>query len=194
MDKRSFVELVRVHLSCYNMRLSITKTPTVKAGKVDVGGYFCDGTGIRVAGECKGWFEILIHEYCHFIQWVENYVGYDRFDKHYDGWNSWLAKKINLKKKDLHVKFLAIRNFELDCEVRAVRLIKKYNLPVNVVKYIQDANAYMFFYAYVKKYQIWPNKVITEKLKKIQSKRFLKPNKYNKMSKEFEGLITRYCV
>lgn len=194
MDKDSFVELVRVHLSCYAMKLKISKTKTVKSGISDVSGYFCDDEGITVAGKSSRWFGILIHEYCHFIQWVENFIGYSKFDKHYVGWDGWLSKKRNLKKKDLHIKFLAIRNLELDCEIRTVKMIKKYNLPVNIPKYIQGANAYMFFYAYVKKHRLWPNKKINKKLNDIQPTRFLRPNKYNKMTKEFEELMTKYCV
>ncbi len=194
MDKDSFVELVRVHLSCYDMKLNITKNKFVKSGDASVGGYFCDDEGIMVAGKNDRWFGILVHEYCHFLQWEENFIGYAKFDKHYVGWDTWLSGKRNLKKKDLHTKFLAIRNLELDCEQRTVKLIKKYKLPVDIQKYIQDANAYMFFYAYVKKHRVWPNKVIDQRLKDIQPKKFLKQSKYNKMSKEFEDMMNKYCI
>lgn len=195
MNKESFIELVRVHLSCYNMALLITKNKFVRCDGVDVGGFFAADDGIVAAGKNKRFLGILAHEYCHFLQWKHEFPGFARFDKHFPAWNSWLNGKRNLNKKDLHIRFLAIRNLELDCERRTVELIRKYKLPVNIEKYIQDANAYMYFYAYIKKHRIWPNKKIPMTIKNKMPIRFLKKaNDYNIMPEEFEHLMTKHCV
>ena len=194
MDQDSFVELVRVHLSCYGMKLKISNKKLLKSDWGSITGWFDDTGGIFLAGKNKRWFAILVHEYCHFLQWEESCPLYARFDRHYAGWDSWLLGLKNLRSKDLHIKFLAIRNLELDCEMRTVKLIKKYNLPVDVKKYIQDANAYMFFYAYVKKYRTWPDAPISQKIKDIMPVKFLKQNTYNEMSQKFEDLMNKYCI
>jgi len=66
--------------------------------------------------------------------------------------DKWLnGKEIKfIKNKIDKIKYL-----ELDCEKRAVKNIKKYNLPVNIETYIQKANSYILFYNYVKETRQW---------------------------------------
>jgi hypothetical protein len=197
MNKETFVELVKAHIGAYKIELEITKTDSIeltKDGSYSVGGYFDEEDGkLVVAGNSPNWFRILVHEYGHFLQWVEGYKGLDTFNKYAVSWDTWLLGERNMCPKRLHTRFLAVRNFELDCEKRAVEMIKKYSLPIDVLKYIQDANAYMYFHAYIKKYRVWPPKRIPDRIKNEMPFVFLKPNEYNKMPKSFEEAITKYC-
>lgn len=195
MDKNSFVELVKLHLSCYGMLLGLSKGKDIDCDGLRVGGFFAEADGIiLVAGANPRWFSILIHEYGHFLQWVEKCRVGKTFNRHWRAWDGWLKDDRKLSKRVLHTKFLAVRNFELDCEKRAVELIKRYKLPINIQSYIQDANCYMFFYAYVKKHRIWPQKRIPMLIKHTMPKHFLKANEYNTMPVEYEMLITKHCV
>jgi hypothetical protein len=42
-----------------------------------------------------------------------------------------------------------IQAVELDCEKRTVKKIKKYNLPINIDRYIKEANACLWWYTSV---------------------------------------------
>jgi hypothetical protein len=95
-------------------------------------------------------FELFIHEFCHFLQWRDGpkkiHAGFDRAAKFWDWLNN--KRKIN-PGVDL------LQELELDCEKRAVRLIKKYNLPVDITKYCQSANVYISSYLFIEEKRSW---------------------------------------
>lgn len=114
-------------------------------------GYFDDNDNIRprlvVAMKKKDWLEILVHEYCHMTQWLDQKSG--KFLK----WNSsiksilvvddWLSgQKVNNIKRHM----AAVRDLELDNEKRSVRMIKLCDLDIDLDNYIRKANAYILFY------------------------------------------------
>lgn len=88
-------------------------------------------------------FEYFIHEYCHFKQWKE------QTDIWKNGQANWLLFDLFLKKKfDKFTKsqLLSIQKLELDCDERAIKEIRQYNLPIDIRKYTKESNSYIYSY------------------------------------------------
>jgi len=87
--------------------------------------------------------EILAHEFGHFTQWRENIDIWKKSMVSMPLVDEWLGgKEVHNIKKHLGV----CRDLELDNEKRAVRIIKKFDLDIDIDRYIKKANAYVFFY------------------------------------------------
>jgi hypothetical protein len=102
-------------------------------------------------------FEILIHEYCHFLQWKYDRRLWDKSLLTYDILFDWINYPrfqygINLKdyevsQAELDQSLHDILEIEHDCEKRALKLLK--NCPIedfDIEKYIRAANAYLWSY------------------------------------------------
>ena len=96
-------------------------------------------------------------------QWLENAKSWklvERLDSH-SKVSDWLDGK-DVSKIDKHLS--AIRDLELDCEKRTVKLMKKWKLSVNTRLYVREANAYIQLYNWMKEYRHWPNSAWSRKL------------------------------
>ena len=160
----SFIKHVEQLSKKRDVKLSLINAPSVITGGVACSGYFSgdDKELVVATGKDKqDWLEILVHESCHMDQWFEkapvwmnldisgsdtNYIGL--FDK-------WLGKEIELDKSTLRSCIQAIIDVEIDCEKRAVDLIKKFNLDIDVDNYIRKSNAYVLFYHVVRSKRLW---------------------------------------
>ncbi len=93
-------------------------------------------------------FEILIHEYCHFLQWKTDRKFWDSTLKTYDILFDWIADPtLNISEEDLEKSFKDIMAIEHDCEKRVLKLVK--NCPIedfDTDKYIRAVNAYLWSY------------------------------------------------
>lgn len=119
--------------------------------------------------KCGGWFDedkkelvvamghidsmgILVHEYSHMHQSIENIPiwkpsleGCDKMDK-------WLSGK-TVRNIDFYID--AVKYMELDNEKRSAKIIKKLGLDIDLDMYIKKANAYIHFYNWIKKTRRW---------------------------------------
>ena len=93
-------------------------------------------------------FEILIHEYCHFLQWKTDRKFWDSTLKTYDVLFDWIANPtLEVSEDDLQQSLKDIISIEHDCEKRVLRMIK--NNPIedfDTDKYIRAVNAYIWSY------------------------------------------------
>jgi len=96
------------------------------------------------------WFGILIHEYCHFLQWVEG----SKIWKQFEECNFNIDEIIKCPKKYKKEILLLIR-LEADCERRTVKLIKEYDLFCHK-QYAREANAVLYKYAFLYTEGFWP--------------------------------------
>jgi hypothetical protein len=64
----------------------------------------------------------------------------------------WLDGK-NIRNIDKHIA--VARDLELDNEKRSVKVIKKFNLKVDLENYVRKANAYVIFYNWLRKTRKW---------------------------------------
>lgn len=120
------------------------------------------------------WFGILIHEYCHFLQWRDDSKLWNNFCD-YDITYS----KIISKPKDHKKELIALMELEINCEKCAVNIIKN-NKLFNHIEYVQSANAILYKYALLYKYGKWPDD--DRKYQKIQK---FCPTKILKSYKEY---------
>lgn len=155
--QKKFVRHVRKHLREHGCRLVMGRGREVNCGGYRTSGYFNDGDGeIRVGRKASLWFETLLHEYCHFLQWIEKSPVYRRSDKSNAIIDNWFNGK-QYSNKVIDRSFDVVREMERDCEMRTIRLIKKHNLPVNVERYTRMANCYIYAHYFMREYRkFWP--------------------------------------
>jgi hypothetical protein len=120
------------------------------------------------------WFGVLIHEYSHFIQWRDDSKLWNKFCN-YDITYSQIILKPQKYKKEL----VALMELEIDCEKYSTNIIKNNNL-FDHKKYAQSANAILYKYAMLYKYNKWPDD--NRKYKKVQD---YCPTKILKSYKEY---------
>ena len=106
------------------------------------------------------WFGVLLHEYCHFIQWRDDSKIWNKFCD-YDVTYSEIILKPEKHKKEL----MALMELEINCEKCAVSIIKN-NKLFDYKDYAQGANAILYKYAFLYKYNKWPED--NRKYKKVQ--------------------------
>jgi hypothetical protein len=125
----------------------------VLSGNIRCSGYFDDeNKKLVVAGNHKDWLAILVHEYAHLTQWVDNCEPWKKGSTGLNNLEHWLSgNKIRSVKDAVN----RARNLEHDNEIRSVNLIKKWKLPINLTEYIQKANAYLQFYNYMRYSRKW---------------------------------------
>lgn len=126
------------------------------------------------------WFGILIHEYCHFLQWRDDCITWNNFCN-YDITYLQIILKPEKYKKEL----ISLMNLEIDCERRATNIIKN-NKLFDHKKYAQSANAIIYKYAYLYKYNKWPDD--NRKYKKVQE---FCPNKILNSYKDYLNIPER---
>jgi len=134
-----FINDLERRCKTYDTTIYLSSTNYVKWGKNKSNGYFSIDPNVlycAVGINQEKWLRTLIHESCHFDQWVQKCKA----------WNDYCNDEDN---------FDVQRAIELDCEKRTIKKAKKYNLPVNIRLYTKQASAYVFFYTFMKKYKKW---------------------------------------
>lgn len=124
------------------VKLILSTQDYLKLGrKTNCNGYFEEDKkelAVATGNGLNYWLPILVHETSHFDQWREKSTVWANYSKA-------VGKEIILKTRDL----------ELDCEIRSVEKIKKYDLPINKSEYIKKANAYILFYTFIGNTKRW---------------------------------------
>ena len=116
-----------------------------------------DGKEFAVAMKHHMGFEILIHEYCHFLQWKTDRRLWDKSMSTYDILFDWISypslvyspfiKDYKITQEELDQSLHDILEIEHDCEKRVLKLVK--NCPIedfDTDKYIRASNAYLWSY------------------------------------------------
>lgn len=118
------------------------------------------------------WFGVLLHEYCHFLQWRDDVKVWNKFCD-----NDTTYSQIILKPEKYKKELVSLMELELDCEKRVYSIIKN-NKLFNIQKYTQNANAILYKYAFLYLFNKWPDDNRKyNKVAKFCSKRFLKTYK-----------------
>jgi len=139
-----FVRFVKKHLAEYGMKLVIGRGKFVNSGNSRCEGYFSESEKIiRIAGDNQYFFQTLVHEYAHFLQYINKVKIYTKSDKAGVIVENWFSGK-NYDPKILKRAFLLVRAMERDCEKRAVKLIDKFNLNIDKKLYVKRAHCYIY--------------------------------------------------
>ncbi len=163
-----------------NVKLTLSNTESVKYSKT-----------IRTSAmKSNDYLEILVHESCHLDQYFEDAELWDACEKS-DDVDNWIEGK---EYANIESLIKAVKNLEIDCEVRAVAKIKKYNLPINISEYTQKANAYIWFHNYLYLKRFWPKPETAPNNLKIiwetMPKKFL--NNYDVLPKKIHNLFDKH--
>lgn len=179
-----FLEMVQEDCIRHGVEIIFHPKHEIKLSKkIDVSGFWNDDDKqLNVAIYCDEWLTVLAHEYGHFCQWKENKFIDKETSQAYILFDEWIDGRKNLSKKKLDSVCELIQKCELDCEKRALKLIKEFRLYKDEQLYIQKANSYVLGYAAAKLTRKWfktpPSR--TSLVFNSMSKNFtrtLKPNK-----------------
>ena len=101
----------------------------------------------------EDWIEILVHETCHMDQYLEKSPLWFHELMDFDYWDKDLLKYVD--KEIVLDAFKKITELEIDCDKRSLKKTKKYNLDINIPRYIQRSNCYHQSYYYFHKFEIF---------------------------------------
>lgn len=117
----------------------------------------------RVAKKSKNFFETFVHEYCHYLQWKYSPIFWNRSVNGYLTYVNFLFNKRRYTKKHIEQSFADVLSIEHDCESRAIKLIKDFELDVDVEKYAKFANLYLWHYQFTLAFRKWLTKPLYSK-------------------------------
>lgn len=139
-----FVSHVKNHLAEHGMKLIIGRGKSVNVGGYRCVGYFDDSQKvIKIAGQAQEFMSTLVHEYAHFLQFINKSKIYKKSNIAGYIVDSWFAGNEYSDKK-LKRAFFLVRAMERDCEKRAVKLIKKFKLEIDEKMYVKKAHCYIY--------------------------------------------------
>ncbi len=140
-----FIKHVKAECKQEGVKCDLRNTRYVKISpSIKASGYFDEEGPVLVCSMKRpDSLEILAHEYGHLTQWREQIPLWKAVGISMPLVDEWLVGKDvpNIKK---HIA--VCRDLELDNEKRTVKLIKEFDLPVDIDHYIRKANAYVYFY------------------------------------------------
>ena len=149
--EKSFLDFVKSECKKHKVKLILRKSKYLKIPGSEGGIDYCSGyfdsenMELVCAINHEDWLGILVHEYCHLTQFVENNTYWKKADElNSNGYvHQWLTgESVRGIKKYLSIS----RDLELDNEKRSVAMIKRFNLDIDVDLYVKRANAYINFY------------------------------------------------
>lgn len=144
-NSRQFVKHVREQCKLHGVKLTLKKSQyLILSDNARCSGYFDDeAKELVVAGNHPEYLSILVHEFAHLTQWVDNCEPWRKLGDSLVKIHDWLGGK---EVKGIKRALAKARNLELDNEKRSVKIIKEWNLPIDIKLYTQKANAYVSFY------------------------------------------------
>lgn len=168
-----FVNHIRNHLKEHGFVLVFGRGKSLNVGKSRCDGYFLaekQFKEIRVAGKNRNWLNVLAHEYCHFLQWLET----SEAELKKESAAQFIVHEVSTgyttrrwTKRQVTNAFKTIQAMERDCEIRTVRLLKEWGIPFNVDQYIRRANLYVYMHHMWRIYQQQASKFDPETSRKI---------------------------
>jgi len=154
-QEQAFINHVKKICRIYGVKCSLRNVSFVKMSgeSVRCSGWFDEEKPeLVVAMNRPDWIEILVHEYSHLTQWVEQIKLWKDAEVSLEKVWSWLDGK-NCRNIDKHIA--VARDLELDNEKRSVKVIQTFGLKVNIDNYIRKANAYVNFYNWMRITRRW---------------------------------------
>ena len=160
-----------------------------------------DGATFKVALKHPKWRETFLHEYCHFLQELDerarravNYPfrGYTASTR----WSSWMSGSLELSPRALQRLRQGLQLMERDCDQRALRLARRLKLPIDLDQYTREANIYHLFYTVVERHRQWNRRSLVtaapELLTMVPGNRLCRD--YENLPEGFEEAIVTKCL
>jgi len=162
MQTEDFLNYVRMECKKHGVKLRLSNHKRVRSDGYCSGYFSADPPELAVARKSKEFWPVLVHEFCHMQQWLEDADVWINGTTS-NGTDAW-ALMVNYigghdyDQDEIDQAFSIIIRCERDCDQRAVKMIKKYNLPIDTDRYIRQSNAYHYFYHIVKETRKWYGK------------------------------------
>lgn len=192
--EKEFVKAVREELKEYGIDLVFSQGCFVKTDGMQAFGFF-DEKQIKVAKGHSRWIEVLAHEYSHFLQWATGSKIYKKCDTAGTIIDEWLHGKKH-HGRTVHAAFENLRAMERECEMITVEVIKEYGLNVDIERYKQEANCYIYIHHLMemhrKKLEHFKKDPMTPYYIRKMPKSFCAPS-HKKIPKKVETILGR-CV
>lgn len=155
---KKFLKDVNEDLRSHSIRLKVYKKsidPTF-----NIQGSFCEvSKELCLIKERGFWLETLLHEYSHFWQWkTKDKSFWAYYGKDYEPIQrveDWLSGKHPKYDESVRHSFNIIRRNEIECDLRALRIAKKYDLPIDHTDYRRKANAQLVMYHCIEHCRRW---------------------------------------
>jgi hypothetical protein len=164
-----FLDFVKETCARNGIKLKIGrgKSVVMKPFGFRVLGYFDEGGSILACasgGSAQDFLSTLVHEFAHVLQWIEGDKTYKFCDhrKYGSVQNAvcmWINNEITLNNKILIRYTQKMIDCELNAERRAVKLIKEFNLPIDLDIYKSKASAVLYSYWVSIKTKKWDTKI-----------------------------------
>lgn len=102
------------------------------------------------------WLPVLIHEFGHMEQWMEDPDQFEADDKPIKLFFEWLEHKAELEDGEVRRLANLALSYELDCERRtAWRLHEDPGFGLDYSDYIKRANSYLYLYPMIARHRRW---------------------------------------
>lgn len=155
-DKKweGFLEHVIEQCKLKNVELDLRKSKYLElSDNIKCGGYFdSDIPKLACAMDHEESKTLLIHEYCHMTQWLDEMPLWNESAESIELVDKWLGGE-DVENIGKHVRIS--KDLELDNEKRAVQIMKDWDLEIDIEDYIRKSNAYVLFYLYLEKSRKW---------------------------------------
>lgn len=176
---KEIIKKIQKHCESYNFKVIIKPKEKLIVNNFAVSGYF-DPKSKEIAftidfNDPKSYL-IAIHEYCHFLQYIENTKEFLKTIEHSIHIENFINNK-PYNQKTIKNSFLNIMKLELDCEKRVIDFCLKNNIHINKKEYIQKSNSYVNYYKEMYYTKKWYN---------IKTPPFEDPSIYSKMPTFFD--------
>ena len=153
--KKQFIDHVKTECKKYGIKCDLRPVKYLRlSGNIKCSGYFDETNRVLACAiKSRDWFYILVHEYAHLTQWVDNCKPWKLVSDNHsiDFVDRWLNGHY-VRNPEKHINL--VRDLELDNEKRSANIIKKFGLGDHK-RYIKNANAYLMFYNYIKITRKW---------------------------------------
>lgn len=151
----SFLNHVKRECKLHGIKFDLRKRSSYLrlSGNIKCSGYFdAQNKQLVVAAKRNDWVEILVHEYGHLTQWAERCPEWIAGEPTVDHIDRWLQGE---EVENIYDHIRCSRNLELDNEKRSVELIKRFELPIDLDRYVKKANGYIYFYTWMMSTRRW---------------------------------------
>lgn len=160
-------------------------------------GVFCFPT-LHVATDRKDWEETFIHEYCHFLQHLDEqrgiFINYPNMTyQSYEDWWAWINHKEEFPKSKIKRIRRGLQKMERDCDRRAVAMIRKYKLELDAKAYAQRANSYQLLYTLIEKHRKWYVHPPYESKGIVGMMPDKLMRSYEKLPEGYEEMVVNFC-
>lgn len=149
-NAKKFVSHVIRECIKHNILFRTTRNDEINDGSFD------DELRIMEVAEKDIFLNVLVHEYSHMRQWIEESPIYGKKYKNLDPYMvvfNWLHRGKEYEEDVLDNSFRLVKEIELDCEKRAIQTIKKWNLPINTETYTKCAIALIYYFDYMRHFR-----------------------------------------